>query len=45
VVLLLPSPRLLTVLVRRIRTTWAAPDKSTRAGASTALMVRRTRRP
>ena len=45
VVLLLPPPRLLTVLVRRIRTTWAAPGKSTRAGASTAWTVRRTRHP
>ena len=44
-VLLLPPPRLLTVLVRRIRTTWAAPGKSIHAGASTALMVRRTLRP
>ena len=44
-VLLLPPPRLLTVLVRRIRITWAAPGKSTRAGASTAWTVRRTLRP
>lgn len=35
----------LTVLVRLIRITWAAPDKSTRAGASTAWTVRRTLRP
>ena len=45
VVVLLPPPRLLTVLVRRIRITWAAPGKSTRAGASTAWTVRRTLRP
>ena len=32
-------------MVRLIRITWAAPAKSTRAGASTALMVRRTLRP
>ena len=32
-------------MVRRIRITWAAPGKSTRAGASTAWTVRRTRRP
>ena len=44
-VLLLPPPRLLTVVVRRIRITWAAPGKSTRAGASTTWTVRRTLRP
>ncbi len=45
VVVLLPPPRLLTVLVRRIRITWAAPGKSIHAGASTAWTVRRTLRP
>ena len=45
VVVLLPPPRLLTVLVRRIRTAWAAPGKSIHAGASTAWTVRRTRLP
>ena len=44
-VVLLPPPRLLTVLVHLIRITWAAPDKSIHAGASTAWTVRRTLRP
>ena len=35
----------LTVLVRRIRITWAAPGKSIHAGASMAWTVRRTRLP
>ena len=35
----------LTVLVRLIRITWAAPGKSIHAGASTAWTVRRTLRP
>ena len=38
-------PRFAVVVVRLIRITWAAPGKSTRAGASTAWTVRRTRRP
>ena len=38
-------PRFAVVVVRRIRITWAAPGKSTRAGASTAWTVRRTRLP
>ena len=37
--------RFAVVVVRRIRITWAAPGKSTRAGASTAWTVRRTLRP
>ena len=38
-------PRFAVVVVRLIRITWAAPGKSTRAGASTAWTVRRTLRP
>ena len=38
-------PRFAVVLVRLIRTTWAAPGKSTHSGASTAWTVRRTLRP
>ena len=33
------------VTVRRSCATWAAPSNSTQAGASTALIVRRARRP
>ena len=47
--LALPFPpvlrRFAVVVVRLIRTTWAAPAKSIHAGASTAWTVRRTRRP
>ena len=38
-------PRFAVVVVRLIRTTWAAPGKSIHAGASTAWTVRRTLRP
>ena len=38
-------PRFAVVVVRLIRTTWAAPAKSIHSGASTAWTVRRTRRP
>ena len=38
-------PRFAVVLVRLIRTTWAAPGKSIHSGASTAWTVRRTRLP